>query len=159
MTTSSLSQIRQQLSSFHFVSDKQKQIKAVLDVSVNANLQRANEKIRNDLKEDLSTELSYYDGSPKGLIILFRIVRDYLLRKEIQYGWNPENQRIMVGLVNCFFDPDSNENYAWERIATAKSPVVPELLSEFVSVRTIDSGDDCRIAHNRESWFEKVITS
>lgn len=74
-----LNLLRSQLSAFHYVSDKQKEIKAVIDVYINSDSQRANEEIINDLKEILSVELLHFDESLNGSIILFRILRDYLV--------------------------------------------------------------------------------
>lgn len=107
-----------QLKSFNPLSNAQKEIKALLKLHFNAEPQRANEKILEDVKQDLSLHLLYSDEKIKEPIILFRILTDHLVLNGCRYTSDPENNKIMYGLVQCIFcDMETDKTYATRRLA------------------------------------------
>lgn len=112
-------------------------------------------EVINDSKKDLYVELLYSDENIRTPIILFRILREYLILKDFCYRSDPQNQKIMFELIRCFIDYDSDKNYTSQQVATTKMPTKPSSSSDVVTVRTSGSNDDRSFAHNMASRFKR----
>lgn len=77
---------------------------AVLEVYINSDPSKRNEEIIADVKRDRLVELLCCHKGIKRPIILFRLLRHYLVLKGFRYTSGRESQRIMYELVNRFFD-------------------------------------------------------
>lgn len=126
----SLTSDREQLNFFCPVGDAQKDIKAVLDISVNAEPQRSDNEALTDIRENFSAELLYWDESIKWPIFLFRLLRDYPILKCFRYDFDRENQRIVFELANCSFHADNDKAYARQELVSMRTPAITGFASD-----------------------------
>lgn len=68
-----------QLGRFNSTANTQREIIARLQVYVNNDFGTSNEEIFEEIKEDILVELLYSDESLRDPIILFRLLRDFLV--------------------------------------------------------------------------------
>lgn len=153
--SSGLRALQNQLNTFNPVSNAQKEIKAVLEVYFNAEPQRPNQACIEDLKQDLTVELLYCEENIKGPILLFRLLRDYLVLKGLRYQEDPENRRIMYGLIESFLDSDTDKAYARQRLASKNSNTTAASATDVPYTRMPEHHDDRKIAHNMAVRFKK----
>lgn len=146
--TTSLKVIRSQLELFKPVATVQQEFKALLEVHINAEPQRPNAKTNKDLREDLSVDLHYSEENIKGGVVLFLLLRDYLVLKGFKYVPDPENNKIMFGLIKCFLS-DEDKNPARRMLQNSKYPDIAQSSSTASgSAHRINNNEEQKIAHN-----------
>lgn len=111
-----------------------------------------------DIKQDLSVQFLYTNKNLNRPIILFRLLREYLILKGFQYTTDSNCSLIMYRLVDCFFDSEENEIYAKQKLVNTKIP-------EFTATALRDnkfwktrSPEEMKIAQSKESRFKKEET-
>lgn len=74
----------------------------------------------------------YSDENMNGLIIMFRILRDYLILKAFCCRSDLRIQFVLFGLVNNIMDSDSDKSYVTEQLPTWKNLNIPISSSDVV---------------------------
>ena len=156
-TMVTLEVIRATLDGYSPSSSVQADIKAALATVVSRDPQPSNEECINTLRDDLPHEFLYSTELLKGSTTLFRILRDYLVVKGLQYTPHPRSNRIAYGLVDIFFTDVpyriiANANLsAYHSSSTSPSVNHGNQSSQPSSHLSMDS----KIAHNIASRFKR----
>lgn len=120
--TSRLRSIISELELSCAVSNKQQEIKTVLQVYVNANSQRSDQEIIKDIKRYPSVQLLYSKENLNEPIVLFRLLRAYLIQKSFRSISKLSCSRIMFCFVKFFCESEDDETYAKQKLASMKTP-------------------------------------
>jgi hypothetical protein len=105
---SSLATIQTQFDAYDPATMEQTEIKAVLEVHINANPQYPGNECISGLREDLQPSLLYSRKAVSGATILHRLLRNYLQLKGLVYTQSTESTRITYGLITMLYESQSD---------------------------------------------------
>ena len=149
--------IRATLYGYRPSSSGQADIKAALATFISQDPQLSNEECINTLRDDLPPEVLCPTEFLKGPTTLFRILRDYLTVKGLQYTPHPRSNRIAYGLVDMFFVDVPDRIIANASLSachsSSTSPSVNH--SNQFSQPTSHLSMDLKIAHSIASRFKR----
>lgn len=103
------------------VSKEYIQFKAVLTLFISADPQHEDEDFLTALSEGLTVDTLYDMSKMCGPTIPFRILRDYLMLKILEYAAYPQNRQIQFGRVSSFFESEEDIQLAFHSMQSLRT--------------------------------------
>lgn len=111
-----LQTIRYTLNAHEPASKEHSEIKALLVVFIFADPQHEVEDCLTAPREYLTIDRLYNLNNLRGLTTMFRILREYLVFKGLEYTAHPQNRQIQFGLVSSFFQSEDDVQLAFQSL-------------------------------------------
>lgn len=136
------------------------ELKAVLILFVDAQPQLSDAEYVAGLREHLTTETLLNPEILIGPSTLYRILRDYLLRKGFGYVSHPSSSRIYKGLANCFLEDEDGKTYAFSIVDNLRNDTpTPSgqtcVITQMTDTSRNDNDSERKLAHSLSQRFKK----